>query len=888
MARLIGPDESCRVVYLTSGTNKGKASAQGMSAPLYLDEALTTLADVLSTTGDDIAESTVLVDAYSKLPLVQYPDGVDTIYTSINGGPAMALRARFDDRLDALEVRATALEAGATTGSAALTAHAVDTTAVHGVADTSLLETLTGAQAKATAAQVAAISAAATDATTKANAAQAAAIQRANHTGTQSADTLTDGTTNKAFLATERTKLTGIATGATLNATDAALRDRTTHTGAQATSTVTGLDAALAAKVAKGDLVINPVDHGADPTGAVDSLAAFNLALAAAGSGRVQTPKGTFLLSATPTFSGRPCSFEGGGEGTLFRSTGTGPVLDFTGWSGSGQTVGSFRVEGSNTAGQTNNYGVKLSTPASQVGMKFHDIKISKTGGPGFDFGAAELADFERIVVTEPVGAAIHDVPYFVGTGAFNGNRIRGCGIIATSPVANMGASGAVVIRDNGSTTPHTNKHDAWWVEFLHPDTDQAIFSISANQQAFSDTQFFDCSKVPGATGTTHFRFLTPAVLNFGGNIVRGEVPGRDPGVATSIDAGVDLRQSRNLVVGPKSYRGTNVLLAAGVGRCYVHLKGSVSGADNIGFVDSSGTGTNHLIDEYNQVEIRPTAWTTNGSVTKSPDVQTFTATGTWTKPTGAVAVEVVLVGGGGGGGSGRKGLDGTVRCAGGAGAGGAVTKMTFPASALPGTVAVTVGSGGSGGASVTADSTNGNAGAAGVATTFAGFVKAFHGLGGFGGSATAGSGGTGLVGTSPGGLGASASATGAVGSGPALNAGAPGGCSGGGISSANAASNGGGATSTGSTWGTTTAGSAGVVGGAVPTDGGSAPAGLPIPGAPGGGGASSITGDAQAGANAGLYGTGGSGGGAAKDATGNSGAGGNGAAGIAQIVTYF
>lgn len=50
---------------------------------------------------------------------------------------------------------------------------------------------------------------------------QAAVIQRANHTGTQSADTLIDGTTNKAFLATERTKLTGIATGATVNQSDA-------------------------------------------------------------------------------------------------------------------------------------------------------------------------------------------------------------------------------------------------------------------------------------------------------------------------------------------------------------------------------------------------------------------------------------------------------------------------------------------------------------------------------------------------------------------------------------------------------------------------------------------------------------------------------------------
>lgn len=48
--------------------------------------------------------------------------------------------------------------------------------------------------------------------------------------------------------AADKTKLNGIATGATANATDAQLRDRSTHTGSQATSTITGLDAALAAK----------------------------------------------------------------------------------------------------------------------------------------------------------------------------------------------------------------------------------------------------------------------------------------------------------------------------------------------------------------------------------------------------------------------------------------------------------------------------------------------------------------------------------------------------------------------------------------------------------------------------------------------------------------
>lgn len=42
---------------------------------------------------------------------------------------------------------------------------------------------------------------------------------RANHTGTQSADTITDGVTNKAFTATEKTKLAGIEANATADMT---------------------------------------------------------------------------------------------------------------------------------------------------------------------------------------------------------------------------------------------------------------------------------------------------------------------------------------------------------------------------------------------------------------------------------------------------------------------------------------------------------------------------------------------------------------------------------------------------------------------------------------------------------------------------------------------
>ncbi|WP_213662864.1 pyocin knob domain-containing protein [Stutzerimonas stutzeri] len=52
-----------------------------------------------------------------------------------------------------------------------------------------------------------------------------------------------------------KTKLDGIASGATANATDAQLRDRATHTGTQAISTVTGLQTALDGK-------INTTDRG--------------------------------------------------------------------------------------------------------------------------------------------------------------------------------------------------------------------------------------------------------------------------------------------------------------------------------------------------------------------------------------------------------------------------------------------------------------------------------------------------------------------------------------------------------------------------------------------------------------------------------------------------
>lgn len=241
MARLIGPSEASRevkTIVTTNGSTKGLFKSKATRpATFYVDQAATTPADILLADGTPVVDGEVTIDAYSMLPLIQFPDSVDTLYVVVDGGPAWPVYAREDDQFDALEAAVAGKE---TPAGAQAKADAAQAAAISAAA--------TDATSKANAAQAAAISTAAADATTKANAAQAAAVQRANHTGTQSADTLTDGTTNKAFLATERTKLAGIATGATANSTDAQLRDRSTHTGAQAISTVTGLQTALDAK----------------------------------------------------------------------------------------------------------------------------------------------------------------------------------------------------------------------------------------------------------------------------------------------------------------------------------------------------------------------------------------------------------------------------------------------------------------------------------------------------------------------------------------------------------------------------------------------------------------------------------------------------------------
>ncbi len=282
------------------------------------------------------------------------------------------------------------------------------------------------------------------------------------------------------------------------------------------------------------------------------------------------------------------------------------------------------------------------------------------------------------------------------------------------------------------------------------------------------------------------------------------------------------------------------------------------------------------------------------------PDVQEFTANGTWTKPSWAHAssvVDIEVVGAGGGGGSGRRGAASSLRGAGGGGASGCVSRLSMLAGDLGATETVSVPAGGAGGGAAGGNDTDGSDGIAGQTSSFGVWVAASGGGGGAKGTG-AGGGAGGAVGTRgmfpglPGGAGAGTAAAPSI-AGDGLFS-APSSNNGGGLA-ASGAGGGGAAIDAGNTTRAAAAGgganayTAGTAGGAAATGNLGGQAGAAVTdmiGTGGGGGGRATTADTIAGGGAG--GTPGAGGGGAGGATNGftANAGGAGGRGFARAIT--
>lgn len=131
MARLLGPDPNTRTAWRNVG-GFFKTAAAGV-AVFYSDAAGSVLADIRyydpaqpTVPQGVISGSALPVDYKSEYPIFWFPDGVDVLYVSVDGGPLTEVHAGYDARIDALRSQ-------------------VDVVIATG-------ETVAGAQAKATAA----------------------------------------------------------------------------------------------------------------------------------------------------------------------------------------------------------------------------------------------------------------------------------------------------------------------------------------------------------------------------------------------------------------------------------------------------------------------------------------------------------------------------------------------------------------------------------------------------------------------------------------------------------------------------------------------------------------------------------------------------------------
>ena len=218
-------------------------------------------------------------------------------------------------------------------------------------------------------------------------------------------DSIPDGTINKGYTQTEKTKLAGIAAGATANSSDATLLNRANHTGTQAANTITGL-ADVAISGSYNDLSNKPEASGGKRAarftvgtstagwtsancdylcdGTADQVEINNAitALPATG-GEIVILDGTYNITAKIDVTKDNVSIRGNGNATIlkrmFNSSVKEGVITLTGRSGC--KIANLQIDG-NKASYTNNnnYGICLNNSSNSNTITSNTCNNSSSG----------------------------------------------------------------------------------------------------------------------------------------------------------------------------------------------------------------------------------------------------------------------------------------------------------------------------------------------------------------------------------------------------------------------------------------------------------------------------------------------------------------------------
>lgn len=312
----------------------------------------------------------------------------------------------------------------------------------------------------------------------------------------------------------------------------------------------------------------------------------------------------------------------------------------------------------------------------------------------------------------------------------------------------------------------------------------------------------------------------------------------------------------------------TRVALAAShsVNNIAYNFKGAWSNATSYVISDEVTSGNIYWIalapNTNSQPSITNGNWQAVGRI--QGDVQTFTGSGTWSKPAAGTFAIITCIGGGSGGAGGGK------NTAGNGGFAGGISVQTLPLSILGATESVTIGGGGSGGAGSTVASSN--PGGTGGQTSFGSWLRAA------GGTSSAAGGGN-------------------MDNGTFSMQGGNGGNGGGPPNTGSNGADGASARTTPFTGGSGGTGALNLSGNATASPGGNGTAATndePAGGGGGGGGGgascgtSAFTATGGNGGNGAIYGAGGGGGGGAvSSGTAQGGTGGSGASGLLVVAVY-